>query len=70
MKIKSKKFKTLRAAKKYASVLKKDGQLNVQIWELPTSTNRNIYQIRCTIVWTHSKLIALLQFQVYRTVQK
>ena len=45
MEIKSKKFKTLRAAKQYASVLKKDGQLNVQIWELPTSTNRNIYVV-------------------------
>ena len=45
MKQNSKTFKTKANAKKFADKLQEDGQLNVQIWELPASNNKNVFVV-------------------------
>ena len=48
MKQNSKVFKIKANAKKFADKLQKGGQLNVQIWELPSSNNKNVF----VVIWT------------------
>ena len=47
MKMQSKTFKKKCNAKKYAATLKENGQLDIQIWELPSSSNKKVY----VVIW-------------------
>lgn len=41
--MKQKKFKHKKNAKKFVEKLKMQGQLDIQIWELPAANNKSIY---------------------------
>ncbi len=45
-------FKTENRAMKFSDKLKKAGQLDVQIWELPGNSSKNIY----AVIWTEAKI--------------